>query len=141
MVTYALRPLLTFLTNLIIYSTYLDRYNEYPILFHYDHLIGLKTVDFWTKTFTIRYLHANDTDTIFHQILPIEYLQKMVNITRSLLLLKLCDKNHPLCSINTRIRPELKFTYLNSTDRQDQIDLNEYQREMKENIQQYENAQ
>jgi hypothetical protein len=142
MLVYTLQPLLTFLTNLIIHSTYRDRYNEYPILFHYDRLIGLKTDEFWTKTFTIRYLHANDIDTIFHQILPIEYLQKIVNITRSLLLLKLCDRNHPLCStITTGDKPRLKFVYVNGTDRHDRDELDAYEQHMNETIVQYEQAQ
>lgn len=135
-VTYTLKPLLSFLTNLIIYSNHLDRYNEYPILFNYNRLIGLKTNDFWTKIFTIRYLYSNNTDTIFHQILPIEYLQKIVNITRSLMLIKLCDKNHPLCLVTTNIKPELKFLYINSKDN---VEL--YEQQMKENIFQYEQIQ
>ncbi len=135
-VTYTLRPLLSFLTNLIIYSNYIDRYNEYPIVFNYNRLIGLKTNDFWTKTFTIRYLHSNDNDTIFHQILPIEYLQKIVNITRSLMLIKLCDKNHPLCLITIDNKPELKFIYINSKEN---IEL--YEKEMKDKIFQYEQTQ
>ena len=139
--TYSLRPLLSFLTDLIIHSTYRDRYNEYPILFNYDRLTGLKITEFWTRTFTIRYLYANNTDTIFHQILPIEYLQQIVNITRSLLLLKLCDKNHPLCLSTTKVKPELKFTHINSLDRDDENQLKEYEREMQENISQYERAQ
>jgi len=140
-VTYTLRPLLSFLTDLIIHSNYLDRYNEYPILFNYNRLIGLKTNDFWTKTFTIRYLYANNTDTIFHQILPIEYLQRIVNITRSLMLIKLCDKNHPLCLITTNIKPELKFIYIHSSDNIDRNQIYKYQEEMNENILQYEAAQ
>ncbi|CAF1290773.1 unnamed protein product [Adineta steineri] len=140
-VTYTLRPLLSFLTDLIIHSNYLDRYNEYPILFNYNRLIGLKTNDFWTKTFTIRYLYANNTDTIFHQILPIEYLQHMVNITRSLMLIKLCDKNHPLCLITTTIKPELKFLYMNLLESTDQNQIYKYQKEMNEKILEYEQAQ
>ncbi len=135
-VTYTLRPLLIFLTNLIIYSNHLDRYNEYPILFNYNRLIGLKTTDFWTKTFTIRYLYANNTDTIFHQILPIDYLQEIVNITRSLMLIKLCDKNHPLCSIAISTKPEFKFIYINSKE-----NIQQYEAEMKEKIFEYEQAQ
>ncbi|CAF0800134.1 unnamed protein product [Rotaria sp. Silwood1] len=140
-VTYTLRPLLLFLTGLIIHSNYLDRYNEYPILFNYNRLIGLKTIDFWTKTFTIRYLYANTHDTIFHQILPIEYLQQIVNITRSLMLIKLCDKNHPLCSITTNIIPQLNFIYINSLDNIDRKQIYKYQEEMSEKILEYEQAQ
>jgi hypothetical protein len=121
---------------LIIYSNHLDRYNEYPILFNYNRLIGLKTTDFWTKTFTIRYLYANNTDTIFHQILPIDYLQEIVNITRSLMLIKLCDKNHPLCSITINTKPEFKFIYINSKE-----NIQQYEAEMKEKIFEYEQAQ
>jgi hypothetical protein len=121
---------------LIIYSNHLDRYNEYPILFNYNRLIGLKTTDFWTKTFTIRYLYANNTDTIFHQILPIDYLQEIVNITRSLMLIKLCDKNHPLCSIAISTKPEFKFIYINSKE-----NIQQYEAEMKEKIFEYEQAQ
>lgn len=134
--TYSLRPLLMFLTNLIISSNHLDRYNEYPILFNYNRLIGLKTNEFWSRTFTIRYLHSNNTDTIFYQILPIDYLQQIVNITRSLMLIKLCDKNHPLCSINGQRKPELKFHHLNTRE-----NLENYEREMKERILEYEQAQ
>ena len=140
-VFYALRPLLSFLSGLIIHSSYRDRYNEYPILFNHDRLTGLKITEFWTRTFTIRYLYANNTDTIFHQILPIEYLQQIVNITRSLLLLKLCDKSHPLCSVATKVKPELKFVHLNSLDRDGENQLNEYEREMQESISQYEQTQ
>jgi hypothetical protein len=135
-VTYTLRPFLSFLTNLIISSNHHDRYNEYPILFNYNRLIGLKTNDFWTKTFTIRYLYSNNTDTIFHQILPIDYLQQIVNITRSLMLIKLCDKNHPLCLITTHIQPELKFIYINSKE-----NIQLYEIEMKEKIFEYEQNQ
>lgn len=134
--TYSLRPLLIFLTNLIISSNHLDRYNEYPILFNYNRLIGLKTNEFWSKTFTIRYLYSNNTDTIFHQILPIEYLQHIVNITRSLMLIKLCDKNHPLCSMNSQEKPELKFHHLNTRE-----NVEDYEREMKQRILEYEQAQ
>lgn len=140
-VTYTLRPLLSFLTGLIIHSNYLDRYNEYPILFNYNRLTGLKTNDFWTKTFTIRYLYANDRDTIFHQILPIEYLQQMVNITRSLMLIKLCDKDHPLCSITTDIIPQLNFVYINSVNNIDRKQVLKYQEEMSKKISDYEKAQ
>ncbi|CAF1114048.1 unnamed protein product [Adineta ricciae] len=140
-VTYTLRPLLSFLTNLIIHSNYLDRYNEYPILFNHNRLTGLKTIDFWTKTFTIRYLHANNTDTIFHQILPIEYLQQVVNITRSLLLIKLCDKNHPLCFLTTTIKPELKFVHMNFVDNTYRDQIYKYQEEMSNKIREYEEAQ
>ncbi|CAF3713044.1 unnamed protein product [Rotaria socialis] len=140
-VTYTLRPLLLFLTGLIIHSNYLDRYNEYPILFNHNRLIGLKTIDFWTKTFTIRYLHANNRDTIFHQILPIEYLQQIVNITRSLMLIKLCDKNHPLCTITTNMIPQLNFVYINSRDRTDRKQVYKYQEEMSTKILEYEQAQ
>ncbi|UJR15505.1 hypothetical protein I4U23_002448 [Adineta vaga] len=140
-ITYALRPLLSFLTNLIINSNYLDRYNEYPILFNHNRLTGLKTTDFWTKTFTIRYLHANNTDTIFYQILPIEYLQQIVNITRSLLLIKLCDKNHPLCFLTTNIKPELKFVHMSFENHIDQDQIYKYQEEMSNKIREYEEAQ
>ncbi|CAF1218652.1 unnamed protein product [Rotaria sordida] len=140
-VIYTIRPILVFLTDLMIHSNYLDRYNEYPILFNYNRLIGLKTNDFWTKTFTIRYLHANNRDTIFHQILPIEYLQQIVNITRSLMLIKLCDKNHPLCSLTTNIIPQLNFIYINSLDNIDRKQIYKYQEEMNEKIFEYEQAQ
>ena len=139
-VTYTLRPLLSFLTGLIIHSNYLDRYNEYPILFNYNRLTGLKTSDFWTKTFTIRYLYANNNDTVFHQILPIDYLQHIVNITRSLLLIKLCDKNHPLCLIATNTIPELKFLYVNSSNNIDRQEIINYQEEMKKSILEYEQS-
>ncbi|CAF5138553.1 unnamed protein product, partial [Rotaria magnacalcarata] len=125
----------------IIHSNYLDRYNEYPILFNHNRLIGLKTIDFWTRTFTIRYLHANNRDTIFHQILPIEYLQQIVNITRSLMLIKLCDKNHPLCTITTNIMPQLNFVYINSIDSTDRKQIYKYQEEMSTKILEYEQAQ
>jgi serine kinase of HPr protein (carbohydrate metabolism regulator) len=81
-------------------------------------------------------LHSNNTDTIFHQILPIDYLQQIVNITRSLMLIKLCDKNHPLCTITTNIKPELKFIYINSRE-----NIEQYEKEMKEKILEYEQAQ
>lgn len=134
--TYSLRPLLIFLTNLIISSNHLDRYNEYPILFNYNRLIGLKTNEFWSKALTIRYLYSNNTDTIFHQILPIEYLQQIVNITRSLMLIKLCDKNHPLCSMNNQQKPQLKFHHLNTRE-----NVEDYERAMKERIWEYEQEQ
>lgn len=140
-VTYTLRPLLSFLTSLIIHSKYSDHYNEYPILFHHNPLTGLKTTEFWKKTFTIRYLHANNTDTIFYQILPIEYLQQIVNITRSLLLIKLCDQNHPLCSITTNIIPQLNFTYMNASDNIDRKQINKYHEEMNQKVLAYEQAQ
>ena len=141
LVIYSLQPLLTFVTKLILHSSYLDRYNEYPILFHENRLTGLKTSEFWKKTFTIRYLHANDTDTIFHQVLPIEYLQQIVNITRSLLLLKLCDRNHPLCSSTNEKKPLLKFVNFNIIDQQYNDELRDYQTAMNDEIQRYERAQ
>jgi len=52
------------------------------------------------------------------------------------MLIKLCDKNHPLCLITTNIKPELKFIYINSKENIDQ-----YEKEIKENIFQYEQTQ
>lgn len=135
-ISYSIRPLLKFLTKLILDSNHLDRNNEYPILFNHNRLIGLKTKDFWTKTFTIRYLYSNTIDSTFYQIIPIEYLQQIVNITRSLMLIKLCDRTHPLCQSNFGHRPELKFQNINSIE-----NLEQYELEMKENIEQYEQLQ
>jgi hypothetical protein len=57
------------------------------------------------------------------------------------MLIKLCDKNHPLCLITTNIKPELKFIYINSSDNMDRNQIYKYQEEMNENILQYEEAQ
>jgi hypothetical protein len=52
------------------------------------------------------------------------------------MLIKLCDKNHPLCLITTNIKPELKFIYINSKE-----NFNQYEIELKEKIIQYEQMQ
>jgi hypothetical protein len=57
------------------------------------------------------------------------------------MLIKLCDKNHPLCLITTNIKPELKFIYIHSSDNIDRNQIYKYQEEMNENILQYEAAQ
>jgi hypothetical protein len=57
------------------------------------------------------------------------------------MLIKLCDKNHPLCLITTDIIPELKFTSINLLNNIDRNQIYKYQKEMNEKILEYEQAQ
>ncbi|CAF1360492.1 unnamed protein product [Didymodactylos carnosus] len=136
-VTYSLRPLIKFFQQLILYSVHDDRYNEFPIVFNQDRRNGLKTNDFWTKTFMIRYLHSTNqiNRDILHQILSFDLLQQIVNITRSLTLIRLCDKHHPLCS-DDNFYPSLKFVCAyNEIDRKD---IEQYKIYMNEKIDRHE---
>ena len=57
------------------------------------------------------------------------------------MLIKLCDKNHPLCLITTDTMPELKFSYVNSIDNVDRKQIFKYQEEMSAKILEYEQSQ
>lgn len=57
------------------------------------------------------------------------------------MLIKLCDKDHPLCSITTDIIPQLNFVYINSVNNIDRKQVLKYQEEMSKKISDYEKAQ